>query len=192
MNEEKAIKLLRKYAPDKRTYDIVLNHGKAVQTVAERLSREKEVTKAVDIEFLRTAALLHDIGRFRTGKTGTKTIRHGLIGANILRKEGYPRHARVAERHIGAGLTKQEIVRCKLPLPKRDYIPKTLEEKIIAQADNLVAGTKEVSLGEAVRRLRKRVGKEASQRIIELQKDIENDAKNKVKNRGQSKERHDK
>lgn len=49
---------------------------------------------------------------------------------------GLPRHALVCERHIGAGLTAQEIIDQKLPLEPRDMLPETLEEKLVTYADN--------------------------------------------------------
>ena len=52
-----------------------------------------------------------------------------------MRAEGYPRHARVCERHTGAGLTKHDIISQKLPLPEEDFLPETIEEKLICYAD---------------------------------------------------------
>lgn len=52
-----------------------------------------------------------------------------------MRAEGYPRHARVCERHTGAGLTKHDIISQKLPLPEEDFLPETIEEKVICYAD---------------------------------------------------------
>ena len=62
-------------------------------------------------------------------------ICHGRIGADMLRAEGYPRHARVCERHTGAGLTRQEILAQHLPLPAQNFLPETLEEQLICYAD---------------------------------------------------------
>jgi uncharacterized protein len=52
-----------------------------------------------------------------------------------LEKEGYPGHALVCERHVGTGLSKEDIIRQKLPLPHRDMLPVSLEEQIICFAD---------------------------------------------------------
>lgn len=88
------------------------------------------------------AAMLHDIGIFLThapsiGCEGTEPyIRHGLLGAELLRKENFPeRDARVAELHTGAGLSVTEIQQQQLPLPARDFLPETLLEKLICYAD---------------------------------------------------------
>ena len=85
--------------------------------------------------------MLHDIGVYQCDAPsihchGTEPyIRHGVIGAELLRQEGYERHARVAERHTGTGLTLQQIERQNLPLPHQDYQPQTLEEEMVCYAD---------------------------------------------------------
>jgi uncharacterized protein len=62
-------------------------------------------------------------------------IRHGVIGGELLRKEGLMRHALVCERHTGTGLTKAQIVSQQLPLPAEDFIPISTEEKLVCYAD---------------------------------------------------------
>lgn len=85
--------------------------------------------------------MLHDIGIVLADAPGIECygtepyIRHGLLGAEILRAEGLEAHARVAERHTGTGLTVEQITRQQLPLPARDFSPETLEEQVICYAD---------------------------------------------------------
>ena len=85
--------------------------------------------------------MLHDIGVFQTDAPGIQCfgsepyIRHGWLGGQLLRSEGLPRHARVAERHTGTGLTREAIIRQALPLPLEDFSPETTEEQIICFAD---------------------------------------------------------
>lgn len=85
--------------------------------------------------------MLHDIGIFltnapRIGCHGDKPyICHGYLGRELLEKEGLPRHAMVCERHVGVGLTTADIGAGNLPVPVRDMLPVTLEEKIICFAD---------------------------------------------------------
>ena len=93
-----------------------------------------------DKDLIRKGALLHDIGRSRT---------HGITlaieGVEISKGYGYPVEVlNIIERHIGAGITAEEAV--KLGLPEKSYVPETLEEKIVAHADNLISGTKEVDV----------------------------------------------
>ncbi len=164
ITEKEAIALLRKYSKSKKDFNAVLKHSKAVQKVALRIAKK---IKNIDIEFIKTASLLHDIGRFRC-HPGKFSYKHGIVGANILRKEGLKKHALVAERHLGAGISKKDIKEQKIKLPLKDYLPRTKEEKIIAHADNLIAGSKEISLRRTIERFRKELGKEAAEKVKRL------------------------
>ncbi|MBW2983505.1 HDIG domain-containing protein [Candidatus Woesearchaeota archaeon] len=165
ITEKKAIELLRKYAPTEEDFEAVLAHAKAVQKVALKICKKVKC----DAELVKTACLLHDIGRFQS----TNPLSHGIVGAKILLEERLPMHAFVAERHLGAGISKEDIKEQKLKLPLNDYMPKTTEEKIVAHADNLVFGTKIVTLKQAVARFNKELGKKIGRRVKELGKEIE-------------------
>ena len=95
----------------------------------------------VDRRFIEEAAMLHDIGIIYCDAPkihchgSHKYIEHGYLGAELLRKEGFPLHAGVAERHTGSGITLEQIIREQLPLPERDLCPQTIEEEIICYAD---------------------------------------------------------
>jgi len=102
----------------------------------------------LDLDFIRNAAMLHDIGIFLTaspkiGCTGKAPyIRHGVLGRELLDREGLdPSYGRVAERHTGAGISLGTIVRHNLPLPRRDLMPETLAEKIVCCADKFFSKT---------------------------------------------------
>jgi len=101
----------------------------------------------IDSQFVEEAAMLHDIGIIKTDAPGIKCfgtepyICHGILGAEMLRQEGMPRHARVCERHTGAGLSLHDIVSQNLPLPHQDFLPETLEEKLICYADKFFSKT---------------------------------------------------
>lgn len=80
--------------------------------------------------------MLHDIGIFRCKLPISLSWRceyicHGYLGAELMRAEGYPRHARVCERHTGTGITLAMVEERGLPLPHRDFMPETLEEQLI-------------------------------------------------------------
>jgi uncharacterized protein (TIGR00295 family) len=113
-------------------------HSKTVRKVAEIVaSGVKSNDHAVDIEIVRLGGLLHDIGR-----TKVNGIEHGYMGADILRSKGVDeRLARFCETHIGGGISSAEARRLKLP--ERDYVPRTLEEKIVCYSDKL-SGVNEV------------------------------------------------
>lgn len=170
MDESQAIKLLRKYAPNETVFKIVLAHSKAVQKIALRIAKK---IKSIDIDFIKTASLLHDIGRFKCPPDSRDNYRHGIAGAEILRKENLPKHALVAERHLGVGIKKQDIKEQKLDMPLKDFVPLTKEEKIITYADKLVFGDKEGTLQMVIERYRKELGKKYVERIKKFAKEIE-------------------
>ena len=68
-------------------------------------------------------------------------IAHGYLGAELVREAGFPRHALVCERHTGAGLSLDEILRQQLPVPHRDMLPVSLEEQVICFADKFFSKT---------------------------------------------------
>ncbi len=133
--------LINKYYPeDDALRQLLLRHSRQV---ADRCLAivDKHRELPIDVQFLEEAAMLHDIGIYQCHapsilcEGSEPYIRHGVIGADLLRAEGFPRHARVAERHTGTGLTREQIERQQLPLPLQDYIPETLEEEIVCYAD---------------------------------------------------------
>ena len=133
--------LIDKYYSDNEPLrQILLVHSRAVADMALDIAR-KHPDWALDETFLEEAAMLHDIGVYLTDAPGIQCfgsepyIRHGLLGGQLLRREGLPRHARVAERHTGTGLTREAILRQQLPLPAEDFTPETTEEQLICFAD---------------------------------------------------------
>lgn len=167
MNEKQAIELLRKYASDERSFKAVLAHSKKVQEIALRIAKN---VRDVDVDFIKIASLLHDIGSFKCPRTDR--IKHGIAGAEILRKEGFERYARVAENHLGVGTTKEDIIKNKLDIPVRNYIPKTKEEKIICWADKLVCGDKEITVKQLIKRFKKELGMEYANRVLMFSKEM--------------------
>ena len=91
--------------------------------------------------FIEDAALLHDIGVSRTfapriGCHGDAPyMHHGILGREILEAEGLHAHGLVCERHIGVGLTVEDIVNQQLPLPLRDMTPVHREERLVCFDD---------------------------------------------------------
>lgn len=145
LTEKQAIELLKKYSTNQGSFQKVLSHSQAVKTLALEVAtkiKEKHPKIKLDIDFIASASLVHDIGRFSCPPQSKESIKHGIKGAEILRSENLPKHASVAQNHLGAGITKQEIIERKLPLPKQDFVPNNLNEKIIAYADNRVFGSK--------------------------------------------------
>jgi uncharacterized protein len=121
-------------------FKIVLEHSRLVTDKA--LAIAKSISNCrIDFHFIEEAALLHDIGvsRIHSPKIGCygqfPYICHGILGREILEAKGHNAHGLVCERHIGVGIGIKDIVQQQLPLPKRDMIPVSVEEKIICFAD---------------------------------------------------------
>jgi uncharacterized protein len=60
---------------------------------------------------------------------------HGYLGREILENRQLPAHALVCERHVGVGITSQDIRHNHLPLPQREMVPISIEEQAICYAD---------------------------------------------------------
>ena len=145
--------LIEKYYGDSpELKHILITHSEQVRDKALLICHAHPQWHA-DEQFIAEAALLHDIGIIFcdapkihcVGKH--KYIEHGYLGAELLRNEGLPRHALVAERHTGSGITMEQVIREDLPIPVRDYLPQTLEERIICYADKFFSKS---HLGEEV------------------------------------------
>ena len=119
--------IINKYYPaDNELRRVLLQHSRQVADRCLQIVR-KHKELPVDVQFLEEAAMLHDIGIYQCDAPSIHCygqqpyIKHGPIGGDLLRQEGFPRHARVAERHTGTGLP--------------GYEPETLEEQIVCYAD---------------------------------------------------------
>lgn len=133
--------IIDKYYPEHdELRHILITHSTLVMERAVRIC-DAHPELHIDRQFVIEAAMLHDIGIFRCDAPsihclGTEPyICHGRIGGQIMRSEGYPRHARVCERHTGAGLSRQAIALQHLPLPAQDFLPETIEEQLVCYAD---------------------------------------------------------
>ena len=133
--------IINKYYPEESELkEILLFHSRCVADMAIEIAN-KHPELDIDKDFVFEAAMLHDIGIFETNAPGIKCfgtepyICHGTIGARILEAEGFPRHARVCERHTGTGLSLRQIIEQNLPVPHKDLLPETLEEQVICFAD---------------------------------------------------------
>ena len=133
------LELLERYFQEE-ALAVISTHGRMVADLALEVCHHLELPEA-DCRFVEEAALLHDIGVCRTLapqiglEIGFPYIMHGVIGREILDSEGLPRHGLVCERHIGVGLTVEDILSQQLPLPQRDMTPVSLCEQIICFAD---------------------------------------------------------
>ena len=126
---------------------IFLIHARKVADLSLEMA-ERHPELSLDLAFIEEAALLHDIGIFMTDAPrihchgSSPYICHGWLGAELLRKEGMPKHARVCERHTGVGLSKELIMASGWPLPHVDLVPQSLEEQLICFADKFYSKTR--------------------------------------------------
>jgi uncharacterized protein (TIGR00295 family) len=130
-SEGEAVALHRKYGSKER----IVRHCETVAKVAKILADEfRRRGRGVDVRAVVAGAMLHDIGRSKV-----QTVMHGVEGARIVEKEGGDREVvLIIQRHVGAGISPEEAK--TLGLPNLDYIPRTLEERIVCFADKMVDG----------------------------------------------------
>jgi len=177
----------KKYAPNDELLDLVWSHSRIVANIAKQVM-ENHPELSIDKKLLLIGCLLHDIGVYFV-ELGVKLsyIKHGIIGADIARKEGFSESvAKIIERHIGVGISKEEIVKNltfgqnlsahlvrskkNLPLPHKNFIPKTLEEKLVAYADNFHSKNPKFNSYAQVKEKLGEYGKDTIQRLEQWKK----------------------
>ncbi|MEE1156136.1 MAG: TIGR00295 family protein [Methanobrevibacter sp.] len=155
------IEILKK----EKTPPNVIDHSVAVCKKAFEIAQN---FPQANLELIEKGALLHDIGRSRT-----HGIRHAIVGVEIAREYGYSEDVlNIIERHIGAGITKEEAK--NLGLFEKSYVPQSLEEKIVAHADNLISGTKEVDIDFVIEKWKSRMENpdDNIKRLIKLDEEL--------------------
>jgi len=124
----------------------VIEHCREVSKFSVKIARafqKKDYT--VDVQLVEVAGLLHDIGRSKT-----HTVHHGIIGGEIAQSFDLPDAiVQVIQRHVGGGVPKEEAK--QLGWPPKDYLPQTLEEKIVCYADKRVQGLRIVPIEQAIK-----------------------------------------
>jgi uncharacterized protein len=147
----------------------VIAHCKAVSGLAVKFANScKQRGLKVDVELVEVGALLHDIGRSKT-----HTVNHGIVGVEIAQSLNLPQSIiSIIERHVGGGITANEAE--KLGWPVKNYLPTTLEEKIICYADKLIEGRKVVPIERTLNSLSLELGEKhpAIARIERLHEEL--------------------
>jgi uncharacterized protein len=153
----------RYYPEDDDLRRLLIKHSRQVaDRCLEICKRHPELR--IDREFVEEAAMLHDIGIRWCDAPGIYChgtepyLRHGQIGGKLLRDLGWERHARVAERHTGTGLTRQQIISQQLPLPPHDFVPEVIEEQVVCYADKFYSKShpdRELTVSQAAQSLEK-------------------------------------
>ncbi len=157
-NEARCLDILTVSGADEK----ITEHCKAVSRLALSIAQ----IAGGDKDLIRAGALLHDLGR-----VSTNGIYHALVGARMLRDMNIDqRVVRIVERHTGAGIPRREAV--ALGLGNIDYMPETIEEKIVAHADNLMSGTRRIKVSEVTESYRKKGLDDAASRIAALHSEL--------------------
>jgi len=157
-NRSECLKILKNAGCNKD----VIEHCKTVTKLALKIAKKC----SANIELVEAGALLHDIGRSRT-----HGVMHGVEGAKIAKEIGLTDEiVNIIERHLGGGISTEEAV--KIGLPEKDYMPVTLEEKIVCHADNLIAHDRKQTLSEAIKPYVKNGRNDIAEKIKKLHKEL--------------------
>jgi uncharacterized protein len=164
-SSQMALRLLSESGCSKR----VIAHCKAVSALAVKFAEACEKKGlSVDVDLVEVGALLHDIGRSKT-----HGVNHVIVGVEIAKSLNLPESiVSIIECHVGGGITAEEAK--ELGWPVKDYLPKTLEEKLVAYADKLIEGSRVVSIERTIEQFSKTLGENhpAIDRIIRLHEEI--------------------
>ena len=153
-SESECLRILRDAGCKKR----VIIHCCTVRTVAEEMMKRIDC----DRDLVVAGALLHDLGRAKD-----HSILHAMIGADMAKDLDLPSEVvEIIRKHTGAGLDQQDII--ELNLPQGDYIPRTVEEKIVAHSDNMVSDNTVVSHMHSVEKLVMKGSRRGAEKIERL------------------------
>ncbi len=135
IGESLARQLLKKYPQPER----VLEHVERVKDVSVKIGQRLiAYGEKIDIDFLKAAALLHDIGRFEINYEVAPNINqalHAPAGQRILEKEGLPELAAIAGAHSVTDSNGKEAQKIGFQQPTK--LPDRIEAKIVCVADKL-------------------------------------------------------
>ncbi len=159
-----------------KAFELLVSHGQLVARKAAKAATQVTHLKP-DFDFIENAAMLHDIGILHTESPGFGCngkypyICHGFLGRELLDSIGLPEYGLICERHVGVGISIDDIRNFTLPLPERSMVPVSIEEQIICYADKFFSKNgnngrkaKQKSVESIVRGL-KRFGSDKIQRF---------------------------
>ncbi|WP_033337883.1 HD domain-containing protein [Catenuloplanes japonicus] len=139
-SDEQIRDLHARHAPTAEAFEKVWTHCEIVCAIAEQLM-DAPAGPDLDRALVRAGCLLHDIGVYRLydehGRLdGRNYVTHGLRGHDLLREEGLPDAlCRICSHHTGVGISREDVLAQRLPLPPADYLATTAEERLVMYAD---------------------------------------------------------
>ena len=173
-------KIIEKYYPkESKAYPFFFIHSVKVTELALKIYKHN---KHLDLnkKFILKGAMLHDIGILKTrapeiGCHGKYPyIAHSYLGREMLERNGMKKIAPVCERHVGVGLSVQDIVKNKMPLPHRDMLPVSYEEKIICYADKFYSKSENhLLIPKPEEKIRKKISKYGKDKLTRFEEFVE-------------------
>lgn len=140
----------------------LIEHSIAVNSIAMKICDKVNCNR----EVVDAGSFLHDIGR-----TVRNDIWHSFEGYRICKDERIADEiCRCVLKHTGAGIEKGEAM--ELGLPPENYMPETLEEKIVATADNLIHGNERITIQDQLKRYEEKGLHAAAERMRALFQEI--------------------
>src|ERR1700679_1894162 len=112
--DEEILRLHEKHAPTADAFDLVYTHCLIVCGIVEQLHSRSAAGPALDLRPARAGSLLQDVGVYRLYDDAGDLdrgnyIRHGILGYELLREEGFPEAiCRFASHHTGVVLTRDD------------------------------------------------------------------------------------
>jgi uncharacterized protein (TIGR00295 family) len=146
LSRQESIDLLSKYGQGAGWTRHCFSVAEATAKVGNVLAQNR----SIDSSFLWSAALLHDIGRYMTHDP----LLHGVEGYKLLSILGHEKEAYICASHILFGLSASEAIH--IGLPDRDFVPRTIEEKVVPLVDYLIEYDKPTTLDSRFSSLRER------------------------------------
>ncbi|MGD6935016.1 MAG: HDIG domain-containing metalloprotein [Candidatus Bathyarchaeia archaeon] len=145
----------------------VIAHCQAVASLALEIAEKfKAKNYPVNLALVEAGALLHDLGRSKT-----HSVQHAFEGMKLAQAEGLPEEVIcIIKRHVGAGITDEEAQ--WLGWPKDNYIPQSLEEKIVCYADKCIGSDQRIPVEATIRQLHEQKLGDAAERVRKLHLEI--------------------
>lgn len=157
--------ILRFYPKESIAYYYYFTHCIKVTELALQIAALK-TEYTLNEDYILKGGMLHDIGIIETNAPDIGCfgelpyIAHTYKGRKILEENGFASIAPVCERHLGVGLSAQDIVTSNFPLPHRDMLPISLEEKLICYADKFYSKSdKHLTTPKSLDKIRKKIKK---------------------------------